>query len=163
MAAIRTGVRGTRRRSCISSLCHLTYFQIENGNWQRKLMIGPVAVSAYGPKREDSPCQLGAVHTRPVASVIVAQRSGHFRGRSGLAIDVVIRSFLTHHDISAGSFAVVQIVFAPISHGAGSIPQLARLAARRSGIFARVGAWDMRGAMDWGIDKALGNLSSTTR
>jgi hypothetical protein len=163
MAAIRTGVRGTRRRSCIPSLCHLTYFQIENGNWKKKLMIQPVAVSAYGPKHEDSPCQLGAVHTHGPLRQLLWRSDLHFRGRSGLAIDVVIRSFLTHHDISAGSFAVVQIVFVPISHGAGSIPQLARLAARQSGIFARVGAWDMRVAVDWGIDKALVNLSSITR
>jgi len=34
-------------------------------------------------RREDSPCQLGAVHTWPEAAVTAAQRSGCNRSKSG--------------------------------------------------------------------------------
>jgi hypothetical protein len=89
-------------------------------------------------------CRLLALSAAPTVCLRV-----RYQGSSCRSAMFKPRQFMTHRDISAGSFAVVHIVFAPISHRAGSIPQLARLAARRSGIFVRVGAWDIRGAVDY--------------
>jgi hypothetical protein len=53
------------------------------------------------------------VSSWPAASVTATQRLGLLRMRSGLEIDSLIRSLLTHRDISGESFAVERFIRSP--------------------------------------------------
>jgi hypothetical protein len=47
-------------------------------------------------RREDSPCQLGAVHTWPFSTVVAGRCFGRYRGRNGHEVGAPETSFVTH-------------------------------------------------------------------